>query len=103
MKRQLIKTTQERLVVCDNINCDYEVPYTEEEDKNLVLYVNMPCLKCRENLLTEEDYNIYIKTMNSVNFLNKYFSWITFFFPKSMKEKISIASFKNRKVNTEEQ
>lgn len=41
-------------IVCDNPKCDYED--TTVTDDNYHEYVNKPCPKCGENLLTEEDY-----------------------------------------------
>ena len=43
-------------IKCDNINCDYADPsvtYAEYPQ-----WVNRPCPKCGENLLTQEDYDI---------------------------------------------
>ena len=85
--RKLIEKQQKSLVICDNPDCDYTVPYTDETEKYLVLFINKPCPKCGENLLTIEDYLQYQKLMNVVNFINRWFSWITIFYPKKACEK----------------
>lgn len=75
MRELLIQ--QEDLVQCDNITCDYKVPNpTKNPNTDLKPYVNMPCPKCGENLLTEKDYNKHKKVIKVVAFINKYFSWI---------------------------
>jgi hypothetical protein len=41
-------------IKCDNINCDYRndtIPFSD-----YAKWVNKPCPKCGENLLTERDY-----------------------------------------------
>ena len=88
--RKLIEKHQESLVVCDNPECDYKYPYSEEEEKRLVSYINVPCPKCGENLLTLEDYIMHEKMMKTVNFLNKWFSWLTIFYSKSKEKTISV-------------
>ena len=50
----------------------------------------MPCPKCGENLLTQDDYDLNRKLKNYIKFVNRWFSWITIFFPKSSQyEKIT--------------
>lgn len=77
---------QEHLVVCDNKNCDFKV-LNETGDPNVSIkqYLNVACPKCGENLLTEEDYLNSLKLLNAINWINKWFSWITIFIPKSKK------------------
>lgn len=73
MKDQLIKPTQETLVKCDNPSCDYSV-LNENKDPNnpkLEEYLNKPCPKCGENLLTEKDYKDFLRMMKFVNLINK--------------------------------
>jgi ssDNA-binding Zn-finger/Zn-ribbon topoisomerase 1 len=79
--RKLIEK-QESLIECDNEKCDFTVAYCEEEEKHLDLYINLPCPKCGENLLTMEDYLQHQKLMRVVNFINRWFSWITIFYSK---------------------
>lgn len=57
MKRKLIETQQEYLIVCDNKQCDYKIKNTTDNpNENVSMYLNTPCPNCGENLLTEEDY-----------------------------------------------
>ena len=78
--RKLIETNQKYLVVCDNPKCDYTVPYTEESAKLISQYIDKPCPECGDNLLTREDYHKYNKIMSIINFLNRWFSWLTVFY-----------------------
>ncbi len=85
--RQLIEKTQNSSIVCDNTKCSYTVPYSEEEEKNIISYINKPCPLCGENLLTEQDYILHQKTLRTVNWINKWFSWIAYFYSKKSWEK----------------
>lgn len=80
--RKLIEKQQNYLVTCDNPKCGYAVPYTDATEKSLVLFIDKPCPKCGENLLTMEDYLQYQNLMKVVNFMNRWFSWITIFYSK---------------------
>lgn len=96
MKRKLIEINQQYLVVCDNSACDYKVPNpTGDPNEDISMYLNVPCPKCSENLLTEQDYLQSMKFMKGLNFLNKWFSWIMFFVPKNAKAKESTVQFHN--------
>ena len=53
--RKLIEKQQNSLV-CDNPKCDYTVDCTDDTEKSLVLFIDKPCPKCGETLLTKEDY-----------------------------------------------
>jgi ssDNA-binding Zn-finger/Zn-ribbon topoisomerase 1 len=86
--RKLIERAQQSAIVCDNPICDYTLPYTEENEKNLGSYVNVTCPKCGDVLLTEEDYEMHLKIVKYVNFLNKYFSWVTLFYSKKSKDHV---------------
>ena len=85
--RKLIETKQNHAIVCDNTDCKYEIPYSEEEEKNIYKYINRSCPECGENLLTYEDYVQNEKILKTINWINKYFSWITFFYSKKSWEK----------------
>lgn len=87
-RRKLIETKQEFLVVCDNPACDYKVEnVSKDPNENLTEeYVNVPCPKCGENLLTEDDHCRFVKVMRIIDFINKWFSWILFFVPESDRE-----------------
>ncbi len=88
MKRKLIEKSQESLIVCDNIpDCDFAIPYSKEEEYDTKKYINQPCPKCGENLLTEDDYLQHEKINRAVDFLNKWFSWITIFYSKKSWDK----------------
>lgn len=76
--RKIIET-KECLIICDNKNCDFTIPNKEIDMKYLI---NMPCPKCGENLLTLEDYIQHLKLIKGVNWINKWFSWLTIFLPK---------------------
>ena len=55
-------------LICDNPNCDFEDMSIKFSDyKN---WINKPCPKCGDNLLTEEDYNEATKLINTVNLIN---------------------------------
>ena len=85
--RKLIETNHKALIVCDNTQCNYEYPYTPGSEKNVIRFVNMPCPDCGENLLTEEDFRTYAITLAIVSWVNRWFSWLTFFYPKNAKKK----------------
>jgi uncharacterized paraquat-inducible protein A len=55
-------------IVCDNPKCDYEDMTVSHKD--LDQWLNKPCPKCGENLLTEEDFKDHAKLMATVNLLN---------------------------------
>lgn len=78
--RKLIERQQISIITCDNPNCDYTEPYTDETD--LALFIDKPCPKCGEQLLTPEDYLLHKKLTKNINFINRWFSWITIFYPK---------------------
>lgn len=92
MKRKLIEIHQEHSIVCDNKECDYKIKSTTgDPNEDISGYLNMPCPKCGENLLTEQDYLQSLKALKVVNWLNKWFSWIMFFVPKNAtKESYSV-------------
>ena len=59
-------------IICDNANCDYkdETVTFEEIDK----FLNKPCPKCGENLLTEQDlhnFKIVIKSFELAELITK--------------------------------
>lgn len=87
---KLIVVEQEHLVVCDNESCDYKVEYNRndsiiENATALVKFLNKPCPECGENLLTKEDLEKYLILNSIIKWINKYFSWITFFISKKKK------------------
>lgn len=83
-KRNLIEITQENAIVCDNPNCDYAIENIEKNKfTDVSVYVNKPCPKCGENLLTEKDYEIGLMIEKIINWLNRWFSWTTVFIKPS--------------------
>ena len=65
--KNAIEMTQQG-IKCDNKECDYNIEIVKCEDyKN---WVNKPCPKYGENLLTEADYKSSEALMNIVNLLN---------------------------------
>ena len=84
--RKLIETSQKALIVCDNPKCDYEIPFTKDEEDRLYLHIDESCPLCGQNLLTMDDYLQHQKLIRAVNFINKWFGWITIFISKKAKE-----------------
>ena len=88
--RKLIEIKKKSLIICDNEDCDYDIPYSKEGEQIIHQYINEPCPQCGENLLTLEDYRLYMKLTRIVNFLNKWFSWITIFYKVDDSKKTTI-------------
>ena len=88
--RKLIESTQEFKIVCDNVSCNYKVKNEAGIPDDSAEYLNVPCPQCGENLLTEEDYKNALKVMKFVNFMNKWFSWLTIFSKGKNKDKIKV-------------
>ena len=86
--RKLIETSQDNLIVCDNPDCDFTFPYVSGSEKTLLAFINMPCPKCGQTLLTPEDYLMSERLMKAVNRINKWFSWITIFMPKNRNKTV---------------
>jgi hypothetical protein len=100
--RKIIETENQVLITCDNPKCDFEIPWIEQNEKNLVMYVNEPCPRCNENLLTEKDYIEYKKLIRTINKFNKWFSWLMWFVPKNTKTYTHTVQVHNGiKINTE--
>jgi ssDNA-binding Zn-finger/Zn-ribbon topoisomerase 1 len=80
MKYKLIDVKNEILIECDNPNCDYNIPNeTKKFDEDISSYVNAPCPKCGENLLTERDYRDSVSLVKKINWINKWFGWLGYF------------------------
>ncbi len=100
--RKIYEVHQSVLIKCDNPRCDFSIP-NESGDPNTDTseYVDMPCPKCDANLLTKKDYQDGLKVMGIINWVNKWFSWLTIFsFRKSeyVKAKIDIHNGVNMKI-----
>jgi len=92
-KRKLIEVDQECGVVCDNPVCDFEIKNeTGDPNVDIDMYLNVPCPRCGDNLLTEGDLYRYKKFLRVINFINKWFSWLVIFSSgKNYKEvKVSV-------------
>ena len=85
--RKLIETRRESLIICDNPRCDFTIPFSEEEEEFTAIYINKPCPKCGENLLTEQDYIQDEKIKKAIRWINKWFSWVTVFYSKKTWDK----------------
>lgn len=87
--RKLIEKTEGSLVVCDNPKCDYTIPYSTENNE-LIKWINVPCPKCGENLLTVDDYLVHEKLIKMVDWINKWFSWLTLFHRKTKIQSVKV-------------
>lgn len=81
--RKLIEKYERTSIICDNPDCDFEIPY--DEDIAIESFINIPCPKCGDNLLTFDDYLRYKTVIQTVDKINKWFSWLTLFIPKNRK------------------
>jgi len=85
---KIIDISQEFLIVCDNVRCDFKIP-NETGDPNIETshYINAHCPKCGEILLTQQDYDDSAKLMKTINWANKWFGWLSIFFKKQEVKK----------------
>lgn len=90
MKRKLIETRREISIQCDNESCDYVIPYSEEIENNSAAFINAPCPNCGENLLTEQDYLLEQKLIKTIDWINRWFSWLTIFSAGKTKERTKV-------------
>ena len=101
--RKLIISRTDKLIECDNEKCNFTIPYNEKLGDFSFMFINFPCPECGDNLLTEKDYLLHQKLIKSVDFINKWFSWITIFIPKSEEtESIKIHVHNGIKVEIDE-
>jgi len=101
MKRKLIETRREISIQCDNETCDYVIPYSEEIENNTAAFINAPCPKCGENLLTEQDYLLEQRLIKTINWINKWFSWITIFSAEKKTQSTKVHIY-DGKINIKE-
>lgn len=102
MKKRLIFDTasQENLIECDNPKCDYKIDNPSGDvHTDCSEYINRACPKCGSNLLTQKDYDNYANMIRTMNWINKWFSWIMFFIPNP-KYKTAEVHAKGGKINT---
>lgn len=85
--RKIIEVSQENAVVCDNVNCDFAIQ-NKNTDEDIRRYINVPCPKCGENLLTKEDYLQWVALHKYVDFIIKWFSWLTIFIKEPKERKV---------------
>jgi hypothetical protein len=93
MKRKLIELEQKYLAECDNPSCDHKVENeTGDPYVDIDCFLNTPCPKCGENLLTEDDLYEYKEFIRLVKWANKWFSWMAFLLPgqKTYKGEVHI-------------
>jgi len=85
-------------IVCDKPGCNFEIPATQIKGYNpenpiesIRPFINTPCPRCGENLLTEHDFLLADRFYKVANWLNKWFSWITIFIKeeKGVEKKVS--------------
>ena len=82
--RKLIETNESGTVECDNPNCDVVL---KVEPDLLHEWINVACPNCGDNLLTHEDYKTYETLKKIIDWINKYFSWLTIFERKNNKRR----------------
>ena len=77
--RKLIRIRQLNKIECSN--CDYHVVNHNPEmiATDIEHFINRPCPKCFQNLLTRKEYINTLRSAKIINILNKYFSWLTWF------------------------
>lgn len=81
--RKLIETIQDNAIECDG--CDYVIPNKDPQNPDdSKEYIDVPCPECGENLLTKEDYLLGRKFDKRIDFINKYFGWLSYIFPTSV-------------------
>lgn len=69
-------------IKCDNPECKYRDDEVKYED--YIHWLNKPCPECGSNLLTEADYNVVLKMVKAVNFINRLVTMVT---PPFMRKK----------------
>ncbi len=80
--KKLIRMHQENIVNCDKPGCDFKVPNpTGDPNEPNLKYVGERCPECGSVLLTMQDYLQYRNMLRTMNWLNKWFSWLTIFIP----------------------
>lgn len=88
------------LIKCDN--CSFKIE-SESEDlnesiKDIVQYLNEPCPDCGHNLLTFDDYMRVTQFVEIVNWVNKWFGWLSIFIPKSKYKTFEVNTHKEIKI-----
>lgn len=91
MSHKLIEELEVPKIVCDNPKCDYEYEFKQKFNvRYLSYFVNVKCPKCGENLLTYSDYVLAVNFDKVINFINKYFGWLSIFAINKKRSSISM-------------
>lgn len=61
-------------VICDNPACDYTVDTDDIES-----FLDVPCPKCGENLLTKKDLDHFKGMLKFIDRINFWFGWLAWF------------------------
>lgn len=96
--KKLIEVQSKCIIVCDNKECNYELDYSGED---LIKFIGKQCPNCGQNLLTIEDYLMHERMIKIINFINKWFSWITLFVRKSKFENVVSVHYHDGKTTIE--
>ena len=101
--RKLIELSQEHSIECDNPTCDFTIDNpTRDPNTSIEKYINVACPRCEENLLTEKDYRDSVVFMKRVNWLNKWFSWLTLLNPNKKYDKATVHVHKGINIKIED-
>lgn len=101
--RKLIDAEQKFEIVCDNPKCDFTIANESGDiNKDSKQYIDVPCPLCGENLLTLEDYLIHKRMAKAVAWVNRWFGWIAYLYPKDAK-RTSVVIHCHKGVHIEEQ
>ncbi len=89
--RKLIEVSQDILIMCDNKECDFKIPNeSKNPNQDTRHFINHPCPECGENLLTEQDYLMSQKMLRNIDWINKWFSWLTLFSFRKARKSTSV-------------
>lgn len=94
--RSLIKIDRQIVIECDNTKCDYSI---KRDESSLKLYIDKNCPRCHSPLFNLNDYKNHRRVLKLVKIINFLFSWITIFYPKSIKREEVEVNYKNNKIN----
>jgi hypothetical protein len=94
--RKLIKIDRQIVIECNNIKCNYAI---KRNESRLKLYINKKCPVCHSPLFNLNDYKNHRRILKLVKIINFLFSWITVFYPKSIKREEVEVNYKNNKIN----
>lgn len=85
---KVIEIELDDLITCDTIDCGFVIKNENKTvDVDIKEYLNMPCPRCGANLLTQKDYDDSEKVRKAIEWINKWFGWISFF---SRKKKMKV-------------